>query len=334
MRIINTTDLMPPDWKFLADNYGDESMAWETHSGLRRTALERAIPRPHIGRWRAALSAARSARADREAVLVSHLPLMAAATNLLRQRICPDVPQIAFSFNFTEVPTGPRRQYLRRALRGVQEFVVFSRYEIQLYSQLFDIPVDRLHFMPWAMHAPAVDHLKQAPFDRPYLVAVGGEGRDYGLLARVMEGLPDIRMVVIARPHSIKGIQFPSNVKVFENLPARQTWSIAAASQGMVIPLLSDRTACGHITLVGAQLLGIPLAITRSVGITDYANDGVNARLCSAGDAKELESAIAELASNSQEVKDRARTARVLAERENSPRIWCDYLRGAIQRIR
>jgi hypothetical protein len=333
MRIINTTDLMPPDWQFLATDYDDDTMVWETHSGLRRTALERSIPRPHLGRWRAALSAARSARTG-NAVLISHLPLMGAATNLLRQRVCPDVPQIAFSFNFTDVPTGPRQEYLRRALRGVQEFVVFSRYEIQLYSQVLDIPVDRIKFLPWAMHAPAVGLLKHPLFDGPYLVAVGGEGRDYALLARVMEGLTDIRMVVIARPYSIAGIRFPSNVTVFENLPPEQTWAIASASQGMVIPLLSDHTACGHITLVGAQLLGIPLAITRSVGISDYAEHGVTARLCGAGDREDLKAAITELASNSRDAGERARAARIQAERENSPSVWCDYLRGALQRIR
>ena len=54
----------------------------------------------------------------------------------------------------------------------------------------------------------------------------------------------------------------------------------------MMLPLKSETTACGHITLVGAQLLGIPLVITRSKGVADYVEDGVTATLVAAGDAE------------------------------------------------
>ncbi|MFN8995879.1 MAG: hypothetical protein ACK5X3_19755, partial [Pseudomonadota bacterium] len=85
MIIISATDLMRPEWRFLADASDDPSLVWRTHSGLPRNTLERLIRRPSLGRWRAALEAALDARRNRDALLVSHLPLMAAATNLFRR---------------------------------------------------------------------------------------------------------------------------------------------------------------------------------------------------------------------------------------------------------
>ncbi len=79
---------------------------------------------------------------------------MAAATNLARRTLCPEVPQIAFAFNFTDLPQGARRRYLAAALRGIDEFVVFSRFERALYARHLDLPEDRIHFLPWAMEPP------------------------------------------------------------------------------------------------------------------------------------------------------------------------------------
>jgi hypothetical protein len=47
--IISATDLMRPDWRFLACESDDPSLFWRTHSGLPSSALERLIRRPSLG---------------------------------------------------------------------------------------------------------------------------------------------------------------------------------------------------------------------------------------------------------------------------------------------
>jgi len=333
MKIISTTDLMGPDWSFLAPHSEDSDLTWATHSGLPRNALERRIKRPHLGRYRAAWSAVQQAKSTPDALLVSHLPLMGGATNVLRRRFCPDVPQIGFSFNFTDLPRGARRRYLARALRGVSEYVVYSRFELDLYPGYFDLDPALFRFLPWAMEPPQPGPVNPTGLTTPYLCAIGGEGRDYALLARVMRDLPQITMVVIARPYSIVGIEFPDNVQVFTNLPLAQTWRVAADSAGLVIPLVSPDTACGHITLVGAQLLGIPLVVTRSRGVSDYVSDGDTAQLVTAGEADDLRDAIAALHEDPSGAKTRAATGMAKAQNENSPAQWLAYLRDQKHRL-
>lgn len=328
MRIISTSDLMGPDWSFLADHSTDEDLEWSTHSGLRRGAVERLVKRPHLGRIRAAWSAVEEARQSPDALLVSHLPNIGAVTNLLRLRRSRDVPQIAFSFNFTDLPTGLRRRYLSRALRGVSEFVVFSRFEKRFYPDYFDLDPARFRFLPWAMDPPSPGETNPADGIGPYLCAIGGEGRDYALLAKVMRALPHINMVIVARPHSIAGLAFSDNVRVFTNLPLDQTWRIAADSQGLVIPLVSPETACGHITLVGAQLLGIPLVITESRGVEDYVTDGQTAQLVRAGATDALQQAVQALHDDPEAAQMRAQAAQLKARNENSPQQWLAYFQA------
>jgi glycosyltransferase involved in cell wall biosynthesis len=209
--------------------------------------------------------------------------------------------------------------------------VVFSRFEKELYAGYFGIDPERIRFLPWAMDPPVPG--PENPVSGDYVCAVGGEARDYALLARAMARLPEIRAVIVARPSSLAGIDLPGNVTAFTNLPAPQTWRIAADSLGMVVPLRTDRTACGHITMVGAQLLGLPLVITRSAGIADYAREGENAVLVPAGDEDALAAAVSRLAGDRAAMRELGRRARGIAARENALAGWVEYFRDLPARL-
>ena len=62
VHFINASDLMGPDWRFLAQVCDDPGLTWETVSGQPRGVIERRIRRPNLGRYRAAFEAARGAR--------------------------------------------------------------------------------------------------------------------------------------------------------------------------------------------------------------------------------------------------------------------------------
>jgi hypothetical protein len=330
MRFINTSDLMPSSWRFLESVCDDTGIVWDTVSGLPNNWLERTVPHPALARWRAAATAAWAARTSKEPrMLVSHLPKMAAATNLMRRALCPSVPQLAFAFNFTSLPEARRLTLTTRSLAGIDNFVVFSRFEQTLYAESFGIPKERFHFLPWAMEVPVPgpeSPLPDALRKTGYLSAIGGEGRDYALLAEVMRKRPHLQLVVVARPYSIADIEFPKNVTVFTNLPGPATWRIAADSIGMAIPLKTDTTACGHITMVGAQLLGIPLIVTRSHGVADYVTDET-AQLVPAGDVAMLGAAIDRLVEDPVSMSRIADAAQVRAVTDNALVVWVDYFR-------
>ena len=325
MHFINTADLVSQDWTFLQPYCQDPSISWEFHIGRPRTRMEQIIRKPDLARWRAAYQSARRATQNDHAALVSHLPRMSAATNIFRKRFCPQVPQIAFAFNFTDLPTGMDYRRLRSSLAGIDEFVVFSQYERRLYSEYFGFRPECFRFLPWAMDTPQPGPENPVSGPESYLCSIGGEGRDYTLLADAMRALPDISMVVVARPHSIRGIDFPPNVKVFTNLPAPQTWRIVQDSAGVAIPLRSDKTTCGHITIVGSMLLGRAMVITDSFGVSDYVEDGVNAHLVPAGDTAAMIAALQGLSRNTAASRDLGSRAISRAKEKHALAGWVSY---------
>lgn len=328
MLVVNSSDLMPPDWRFLEPACNDPEIRWRHVSGRPANMVERLVRRPSLARWRAAARICAVARErPEESVIVTHLPGMTMAAGLLRRRLCPEVPQIAFSFNFTTLPGGVRHRMMRDAFAGITEFVVYSQFERALYAERFGMDPARFRFLPWAMEPPvAGPDLPAGMPAAPYLCAIGGEGRDYRSLAEAMRKQPGLHMVVVGRSYSVAGIDFPANVTVHVDLPAPQTWAVAQQSLGMAIPLRTAETACGHVTLVGAQLLGIPLVLSRSVGISDYVTDGNTARLVEPGDPAALAAALAAMVEDRAGSAAMARRGRDAAATRSDPRRWVDYL--------
>lgn len=325
MIFVNATDLLGPDWRFLELYCKGRDIAWEFHSGVASNKLERLVRRPNIGRYRAALTAARSAGTRSDAVLVSHMPRMSAATNIAARMFAPRVPHIAFSFTFTDLPEGPDLRVMRAALEGVREFVVFSNYERALYAEYFDLPLARMRHLNWAMDAPAPGPHNPAADLRPYVCAAGGEGRDYGVLAEAMRAHPTVRAVVIARPHNVAAVDFPKNVMVLTNRPVGEYWRIIADSAALVLPLRSAHTFCARLTMIAGQLLGVPIVMTRPVWIEDYAPSEDLARFVPPGEPEALAAAIGSIFDDPSGARAMADRAQAYARANSAPDRWVDY---------
>nr|WP_243843462.1 glycosyltransferase [Sphingomonas vulcanisoli] len=166
--------------------------------------------------------------------------------------------------------------------------------ERELYARLFDLPVERFHFDPWGVAPPIAAPLPRT-IAEPYVVAIGGEARDYETLAAVAKRLPKRRFVAVVRPHSFQNIEAPANLTILVNLPWDQTWSLAAHADAMAIPLRSSDTPNGIVTIVGAAHLGKAMVVTDSSGIRDYLTSEQNSLLVPVQDAAAFAAAIERL---------------------------------------
>ncbi|NPD17227.1 hypothetical protein HOY34_18720 [Xinfangfangia sp. D13-10-4-6] len=319
VHLVNYSELMGPDWRFPDPSCQIPGLTSECHviaPGSRSWGLR-------LNSWAAARRAVRAARMRVDATLVSHLP---GATLRVAALAGQGARHIAFAFNFTDLPQGRKLRAYRAALSRVDEFVIFSNFERDLYSRHFGLESQRFSFLPWAMQAPQPGPV-ESPFDRPWLVALGGEGRDYQTLLAAARLRPDLRLVVIARPYNLAGLDLPPNVRAFTNLPAPQAWGLVAGAAGMLLPLREGRTPNGHITLVGAQLLGVPLAITDSLGVRDYV-DETNSLLLPPSDTGVLAEAMDQLSAAGPAVAALAARAQQTARVRSNPQVWCDWFKA------
>lgn len=293
LRVINCHDF-ERGWSWIAPLYrGPPELEWrsiDTH----RSRLLRKLPGPHVGRLRAGLEV-RALLARRQAdLLVSHGPYTSYYVEAVGRGGRRDVPHIAFAFNFTDFPQGYRLGAMQRAFARIDRLVVYSEMERGLYAERFGVPVDHFTFMRWGVAAP-ITRPGPCTINSPYVAALGGEARDFATLCEAARRLPHVRFVLIVRPRSLDGIAVPDNVTVHVNLPFADAWSLVWHSDAALIPLRSEQTPNGLVTLVGGMHLGKAQVVTDSAGLSDYVEDGRTALLVPARDPGAFASAIERL---------------------------------------
>lgn len=283
-----------PDWRWIAPSYaGSPPVEWRFVS-TQRGRLTQRLPGPHLGRVRAGLAVRAILATHGADLVISQGPYTSYYVEALGVRGRGDVPHLAMTFNFTDIPSGQRLRAMRRAFARIDRFVVFSTVERTLYAETFGLPVERFVFVPWGVAPPIT-----APVPRimggPYVAALGGEARDYATLLDAARRLPQVRFVLVVRPNSLAGLAVPDNVTVHVNLPFVEAWSIVWHAAAAIVPLRSATTPNGHVTLVGGMHLGKAQVITDSSGIRDYVREGETALLVPAHDGAAMASAITRL---------------------------------------
>jgi glycosyltransferase involved in cell wall biosynthesis len=207
-----------------------------------------------------------------------------------------DALHLVFSFNFTNLPTGVRRVLFRRYLKRADRFVVASSMERKLYSEYFDIDIEKIDLLPWSIRPPVDELSKPARFGSGrYICAIGSQARDYQTLIESMRRLPSIPLVLVATADSLPRRAVPENVHVMTHVPLADAMNVLAHSQFMVLPLRGASVPCGHVTIVSALHMGKAIVATDSSGLKDYLVDGKNALLVPPEDAIALSEGIEHL---------------------------------------
>ena len=286
-RIVNFAEIADRDWKFLEGKVYPETTFWTFHAATPKFWIERFVKRPNLARLRASLRAGFDARSMKADLIISHLPRATLWVGLFSRLFLSKARHLAFSFNFTQLPSGINKRLMCHAFRRVDRFVVFSEAEKHLYSSYFALDIDRFDVIRWCMDKPKTA-VPVATLPEKYICAVGGEGRDYQSLLSASRLLPNIPLVIVARPDSLIGLDIPAHVFVFTNIKNEEFWGVVQKSSFVVLPLKDASTNCGHISIVGSQLLRKPIVSTDSSGTAEYLQHGYNALMCVAGDTVAL----------------------------------------------
>ena len=293
LRVINCHDF-ERGWSWIAPIYDrTPEIEWQSVDTLRPQWL-RKVPGPHLGRLRAGLEVRAILARGGADMLVSHGPYTSYYIESVGRGARREVPHLAFAFNFTDIPQGQRLRAMQRAFRSIDRMVVYSQMERSLYSERFGVPIDRFSFMRWGV-APPIARPGARTIGMPYVAALGGEARDFATLCEAARRLPHIAFVLIVRPSSLEGVAVPDNVTVHVNLPFADAWSLVWHAAAALIPLRSEQTPNGLVTLVGGMHLGKAQVVTASAGLSDYVEDGKTALLVPARDSGAFAAAIERL---------------------------------------
>jgi glycosyltransferase involved in cell wall biosynthesis len=146
-----------------------------------------------------------------------------------------------------------------------------------------------------------------------YVFAGGSAGRDYATLISAVRDA-EICVQLVTFDPSVLGT-IPENVDVAGPMPVHAFLTRLAGARVVAVPLASADSPHGQTTLVQALALGRPVVATRSVGVVDYVDDGVEGYLVDAGDEAALRCALLRVARDDELRSRLAAHARARGER-------------------
>ncbi|PUE46369.1 hypothetical protein B9Z47_13510 [Limnohabitans sp. 2KL-1] len=286
MQIVNHSELHC-EWNWLKEQIIDSKLNWIHSSSQAWPYIAKLPGNTTIRRLYAAWSAV-SYTCEKPSLLVSHGPRPAMYASTLAFGRLKKTPHLAFSFNFTQLPSSRRQMLMTRAFQSIDRFTVFSSMEKELYSHIFSLDPKRIDVLHWAVQPHRKSQLIKPIQDTHYLCAVGSQGRDYRVLMKVMSQLPNCRLHLVAYPENLLNLDIPENVTVHQHVSFTFAAALIAHADAMILPLIGSEVPCGHVTAVMAMHLGVPVIATDSIGLHDYLRHGDTAVLFPSNQAHAL----------------------------------------------
>ena len=224
-------------------------------------------------------------------------------------------PLIILSFNLQ----GILSHFLglaRFGMRSVSRVVVFTPSEVEQYQSLLKLAPGTVSYSPhgWfdpmRWYVPKENHESNFPNQNEnFILASGRSYRDYGILARAVEGT-DVCVKVSSRPFNLAGITLPQNMESMGWLDYRVLLDYLYGSSFYVVPLQTISFAGGDSSLLHAMSFGKAVVATRAPSTETYIEHGQTGLLVEPGNVEDMRQAILHLWQNPDEALRMGKEAR------------------------
>ena len=270
---------------------------YQTRTGL----LLRVYPRLLRVAFRQALASLRSAPPPDAVIVTSDIEALVFGLlrAVLRRRTL-----IVFETFIATPRTNPAVRRLHHAyyalvLRFVDAAICHSTVEADAYAESFPAAPTRFIFLPYAMTVTGRDRLRAehgaAAAASDIVVAAGRSGRDYGTLAKAVEGLPCHLRIICDWDRPTQDVPASEQITLLRQCSGDAYMEELAHARIVAIPLSHRDISAGQMVLLHAFGLHKPVVISDTSTTREYATDGVEALFVRLGDPADLRRAIAAL---------------------------------------
>jgi glycosyltransferase involved in cell wall biosynthesis len=251
---------------------------------------------------------------------------------LARLRVIRYRRSLCFAFFVHSPRWFPVVRWLRHLDRANDQYVIFSRSEVDLYAQQLKIDRCRMHYLPYGEWGQIVCG-PLAENGGEYYFAGGYSNRDYRTLLEVFRELPYRLVIVCSRLNrDLQGVPLPSNVEVFFDLSRSEFEAYAQGSKAGIVSLKHDTGAAGQSVLLILMRHGKCIIANDAGAIRDYIESGVSGILL-ADMRRSLPGAIAAIERDRDMANSLGQAARAEYEGKYSPaavvRAFQDLLKAA-----
>ena len=171
---------------------------------------------------------------------------------------------------------------LRRALPSVTGLIYHSSINEEFYSKHF--PGIRRKFVPFGTD-PDLWRPAKAEAMRPFALSIGYTFRDYETLIRAWSRI-DIPLKIVGT-ESLDNLGL-MNVELNPEMAVTSLQELIGEARFIVLPIANVRYSTGQMTLTQCMSMQKSIIVSRSYGVADYTEDGVNCLTYECGNDSEI----------------------------------------------
>ncbi|MFH1239247.1 MAG: glycosyltransferase [bacterium] len=164
---------------------------------------------------------------------------------------------------------------------GKTLFVVFSKYEIALYSKYLKLPDDRFRYIPLPYYPPNPEAKTEFTNNykskyQSYYFSGGYSNRDYIALINAFRDVKE--NLIIACSHlntEIENIKIPDNISIIYDIKTYNFIELLMGSKACILPMKSNTGAAGQMVVADSMYLKKVIIASNTDIIKEYIDDGI-----------------------------------------------------------
>lgn len=222
------------------------------------------------------------------------------AVSLMSILLFARLKQISIGFNLSGRPITSSINLVNTLIccifQRIDLFIVHSKEEIYLFSELHKLNVEKFRFSSWGFDIPDFNGVNNRfkNLNKKYACMIGRNNRDFNSFVKAIDVSKAFGVIICGEGQS-KNIQESSNVLIFENLSIEDCASCINYSFANVILVRDASRGAGHITAVMAMQLGKPNIFSNVLTLEDYLQDGIHGFSVPVGDVDSVAEALKKL---------------------------------------
>lgn len=166
-----------------------------------------------------------------------------------------------------------RKIFTKHALKKISCVVVYGNAEVNYYENIFNLK-GKFKFVPYG-----IDYLDQTKYSleklpESYIFSGGGSNRDYNTLIKAYNQIKNVQypLVIATQPWRVADYD-TSKCIILTNVVNETFGDVLKGSLLLILSLKDTQISAGHMVMLQAMSLGIPILVNDIPAIRDYVDE-------------------------------------------------------------
>lgn len=166
-----------------------------------------------------------------------------------------------------------RKQLVNKTLQNVNSVMVYSSKEIDYYSTIFPSYKDKFKFVHYGLDYDN-QRTYQGTLPDKYIFSGGGSNRDYETLVKAVD-VSNISLPCVIATQPWRVPAHGLNVQVLSDVVVENFGDVLGKSEVLVLSLKDVELSAGHMVMLQAMSLGVPIIVNDIPSVRDYVDESL-----------------------------------------------------------